>query len=60
MEPTPAARHDHPLRARLPDPRPGGLRVRLPATASGLSPSAAAVGVSGRDLRRLVAIAVGR
>jgi len=40
--------------------RPGALRVRLPASASGLSPSAAAVGMSGRDLRRLVAIAVGR
>jgi len=40
--------------------RPGALRVRLPATASGLSPSAAAVGMSGRDLRRLVAIAAGR
>jgi hypothetical protein len=39
---------------------PGARRVRLPATASGLSPSAAAVGISGRDLRRLVAIAVGR
>ena len=48
MEPTPPARHHHPLRARL------------PATASGLSPSAAAVGMSGRDLRRLVATAVGR
>jgi len=40
--------------------RPGALRVRLPATASGLSPSAAAVGMSGRDLRRLVTIAAGR
>jgi diacylglycerol kinase family enzyme len=40
--------------------RPGALRVRLPATASGVSPSAAAVGMSGRDLRRLVAIAAGR
>ena len=40
--------------------RPGALRVRLPATASGLSPSAAAVGISGRDLRRLVTIAAGR
>jgi len=101
MEPTPPARHHHPLRARLPDlgggragvraalrparhrpadrralgidgeavrmtpplrfeSRPGALRVRLPATASGLSPSAAAVGMSGRDLRRLVAIAAGR
>jgi len=60
MEPTPRARHHHPLRARLPDPRPGALWVRLPATASDLSPSAAAVRMSGRDLRRLVAIAVGR
>ena len=40
--------------------RPGALRVRLPATAGGLSPSAAAVGMSGRDLRRLVTIAAGR
>jgi diacylglycerol kinase family enzyme len=40
--------------------RPGALRVRLPATASGLSPSAAAVCMSGRDLRRLVTIAAGR
>jgi diacylglycerol kinase family enzyme len=40
--------------------RPGALRVRLPATASGLPPSAAAVGMSGRDLRRLVTIAAGR
>ena len=40
--------------------RPGALRVRLPAAASGLSPSAAAVGMSGRDLRRLVTIAAGR
>jgi diacylglycerol kinase family enzyme len=40
--------------------RPGALRVRLPATASGLSPSAAAVGMSARDLRRLVTIAAGR
>jgi diacylglycerol kinase family enzyme len=40
--------------------RPGALRVRLPETASGLSPSAAAVGMSGRDLRRLVSIAAGR
>ena len=35
--------------------RPGALRVRLPAAARGLSPSAAAVGLSRRDLRRLVA-----
>ena len=40
--------------------RPAALRVRLPASASGLSPSAAAVGVSRRDLRRLLRIAAGR
>jgi len=52
-----AVRMTPPLRF---ESRPGALRVRLPATASGLSPSAAAVGMSSRDLRRLVAIAVGR
>jgi diacylglycerol kinase family enzyme len=39
---------------------PAALRVRLPATASGLSPSAAAVGLSRRDVRRLLRIAAGR
>jgi diacylglycerol kinase family enzyme len=52
-----AVRMTPPLRF---ESRPGALRVRLPVTASGLSPSAAAVGMSSRDLRRLVAIAVGR
>jgi diacylglycerol kinase family enzyme len=52
-----AVRMTPPLRF---ESRPGALRVRLPATAGGLSPSAAAVGMSGRDLRRLVAIAAGR
>jgi diacylglycerol kinase family enzyme len=52
-----AVRMTPPLRF---ESRPGALRVRLPATARGLSPSALAVGMSGRDLRRLVAIAVGR
>lgn len=53
MEPTAPAGHHHPLRAGL-------AAIAALATASGLSPSAAAVGMSGRDLRRLVAIAVGR
>ena len=47
MEPTPPARRHHPV------------RVRPSVAAGGLSPSVAAVGLPGRDLRRLVAIAVG-
>ncbi|HST67375.1 MAG TPA: diacylglycerol kinase family protein [Mycobacteriales bacterium] len=40
--------------------RPGALRVRLPATAPGVSPAGAAVSLSRRDLERLVRIAAGR
>ncbi|HEV7656347.1 MAG TPA: diacylglycerol kinase family protein [Mycobacteriales bacterium] len=40
--------------------RPGALRVRLPASAPGVSPAGAAVGLSRRDLERLIRIAAGR
>jgi diacylglycerol kinase family enzyme len=40
--------------------RPGALRVRLPATARGVSPAGDAVSLSRHDLERLVRIAAGR
>ncbi|HEY6745632.1 MAG TPA: diacylglycerol kinase family protein [Mycobacteriales bacterium] len=40
--------------------RPGALRVRLPARARGVSPAGAAVGLSRRDLERLLRLAAGR
>jgi diacylglycerol kinase family enzyme len=52
-----ATRMTPPLRFET---RPGALRVRLPAAARGLSPAGAAVGMSPRDLRRLLRIAAGR
>jgi diacylglycerol kinase family enzyme len=40
--------------------RPGALRVRLPASAPGVSPAGAAVSLSRRDVERLIRIAAGR